>query len=200
MKEQSERFRYNMDLELALRHLMGERCYGLAGAFSDPQCCKEFLLKATKQIRKRLKEVVTTDERLLSTTHNTLESLERYAKSTSEKVNNDWFIIADLLNLISRLLGYDYLDGKVHRYIIFYQDKQQEFEDYHKNVGRALINELSKDLRVRYELVYLLKKKEFSNNQIARVMGLSEKLVIKILKKIQNFEKNTGEEFLRYLS
>jgi len=115
-------------------------------------------------------------------------------------VNNYWFIIADLLNLISRLLGYDYLDGKVHRYIIFYQDKQQEFEDYHKNVGRALIDELSKDLRVRYELVYLLKKKEFSNNQIARVMGLSEKLVIKILKKIQNFERNTGEEFLKYLS
>ena len=200
MTEQSERFKDNMDLELALRNLMGERCYGLAGAFSDPLCCKEFLLRAIKQIRKRLKEVITTDERLSSTTHNTLDSLEHYAKSTSEKVNNDWFIIADLLNLISRLLGYDYLDGKVHRYIIFYQDKQQEFEDYHKNVGRALIDELSKDLRVRYELVYLLKKKEFSNNQIARVMGLSEKLVIKILKKIQNFERNTGEEFLKYLS
>lgn len=126
MNEESERFKDNMDFEHALSNLLGKRYYGCAGAFSSPKISKEFLRRAIRRIRRRLNEIITTDERLILTTSITLDRLERRVKTTSEKVNNDWFIIANLLNLVSLLLGYDWVDGDVHRHVIFYQDKQQE--------------------------------------------------------------------------
>ena len=195
MNERAERFKYNMDLENALRNLLGQRYYGCAGAFSDVQICKKLLRRAIRRIRRRLNEIITTDERLLLTTSITLDRLERNIKSTSEKTNNDWFIIANFLDLVSSLLGYDWRDGKVHRQVIFYQYKQQEIEDYMKKVGRAFWDEFPIDWRIRFEIVYLLKERKLSNNQIARVLTLSDKLIAKILKRIEDFEKKTGKKF-----
>jgi len=201
MNEKAERFKYNMDLEHALRNLLGKRYYGCAGAFSTPQICKQFLLRALRRIRRRINAVITTDERLLLTTSVTLDRLERYAKAMSVRVNNDWSIIANLLHLVSCLLGYDWLDGKVHRHVIFYRDKQQEIEDYQKKEAKAFWNEFpSGDWQIRYELVYALKQRKLSNNQIARVLALSDKLVAKILKRIEDFEKHSGKKFLEHSS
>lgn len=196
MNEKGERFKYNMDFEDALRNLLGEKYYGYAGVFRNARVCKKCLRRAIRRIRRRLNEIVTTDERLVLTTSITLGRLESNVKATSEKNNNDWFIIANLLELVSLLLGYDWGDGKVHRHVIFYQDKQQEVEDYKYKVGRAFWDEFPwGDWRIRFEIIYLLKERRLSNDQIARVLGLSNKLVAKILKRIEDFEKNTGKKF-----
>lgn len=132
------------------------------------------------------------------TTSITLDRLEDNVKAMSAKVNNDWFIIANLLNLVSLLLGYDWLDGDVHRYVFFYQNKQQEIDDYYKKVGRPFWDEFRGDWRIRFEIVYLLKEIELSNNQIARIIGISDKLVAKILRRIKDFEKDTGKKFFEH--
>ena len=198
MNEEGKRFKYNMDFEHALRNLLGQRHYGMAGAFRSPKISKKFLLRAIRRIRRRLNEIITTDERLILTTSITLDRLERNVKAMSAKVNNDWVIIANLLNLISLLLGYDWLDGDVHRHVFFYQDKVQEIHDYKKKVGKAFWDEFTGDWRIRFEIVCLLKEMELPNNQIARVIGISDKLVAKILGRIKDFEKDTGKKFLEH--
>jgi len=195
MNEKSERFKYNMDFEHAMRNLLGQRYYGSAGAFRSPKISKEFLRRAIRRIRRRLNVIITTDERLILTTSITLDRLERNVKAMSAKVNNDWFIIANLLNLVALLLGYDWIDGDVHRHVFFYQDKEQEINDYYKKVGKAFWDEFMGDWRIRFEMVYLLKERKLPNNQIGRVLGLSDKLVAKILKRIKDFEENTEKKF-----
>lgn len=199
MHEEARRFKYNMDLERALCNLLGRRYYGSAGAFSDPRVSKKFLLRATRRIRRTLKEIITTDERLLLTTDISLNSLERHIKATSERVNNDWFIIANMLKLISLLLGYDWADGKVHRHVFFYQEKHQEVQDYMNKIGRKFWDEFpTGDWRIRYEIVYLLNEVDTPKNQIARVLGISDDLVTRILKRIDDFESTTGKKFLEH--
>jgi len=196
MSVKSERFKYNHEFEWALCNLMGLKYVNTAGAFSDVKYCKDMLRRAIRRIRKRLNEVITNDERLLMTTSMVLDRLDEIIKGTSEQVNNDWYIIANLLNLVSRLLGYDWEDGKVYRHIIYYQDKKQEIADYKKAFGnRAYYEEFWGDLRIRFETIYFLKKRELPKNQIARVLNISENLVTKILKRIDDIEKHTGEKF-----
>jgi len=199
MERKVERFKYNMDLEMALCNLLGDRYYGSAGEFSDAKTSKEYLLTALKRIRKRLNEIITSDERLLMMVNQNLDGLENYVKDTSESVNNDWFIIARLLDLVTRLLGYDWAEGKVHRQIIYYQEREQEEEDHKKEIGDPdYWKEFRGDMRIQYEVIYLLRKRGLSMNQIARVLNISRDRVSKILKKIEEYEEQTGKEFLNH--
>jgi hypothetical protein len=199
MSEKSKRFKYNKELEWALCNLLGSKYCNLAGGYSSVKYCKKDLRRAIKHIKKRLNKIITIDERLLSETSILLERLDNYIKGTSIKVNNDWYIIAILLNLISLLIGYDWKDGKVYRHIIYYQDKEQERTNYIKEVGNiAFWEEFGGDKRIRYEIVYLLNEKKLPKNQIARVLGLNYNRINKILKAIEDFEKSTGEKFLKH--
>jgi len=197
MEREDERFKYNMDLEMALCNLLGERYFGLAGTFSDVKASKEYLLIALKRIRKRLNEIITSDERLLMMVNLNLDQLEKYVKETSESVNNDWFIIARLLDLVARLLGYDWVDGKVHRQIIYYQEREHEEEDHMKEIGDSdYLKEYRGDMKIQYEMIYLLRKRGLPMNQIARVLNISRNRVSKILRKIEEYEEQTGKKFL----
>ena len=197
--EKVERFKYNMDFEHAMRNLLGKRYYGSAGVFADSKICKQFLRRAIKRIKRRLNEIIVSDERLMLTTSITLDRLEGYVRETSEKVNNDWFIISNLLNLVALILGYDWVDGEVHRHVFFHQNRAQEIEDYQKKVGGAFWDEFPwGDWRIRFEMVSLLKERGLPRNQIGRVLGLSYRLVTKILKRIEDYETNTGNRFLEH--
>ena len=198
--DKPERFKYNMDLEMAMRNLLGKAYYGYAGGFSSPKLCKRVLLRAINRIRKRIEEIAPTDERLLLTTSISLDQIERNVKDTSLKMNNDWLIIGDLLHLVSLLLGYDWYNGKVNRHVFLHQDKTQEIEDYHQRIGRKFWDEfVGGDWKIRCEIIHVLKKRNPSINQIARTINLSDKVVAKILKRIDSFEKETGKEFSQEL-
>jgi len=111
-------------------------------------------------------------------------------------MHNDWHIIADLLDLIVHLLGYDWLDGKVHRHVFFYQDKGQEQLDWRKRQEfREYYDSLRLDTKRRYMLVNFLEMNGIPKHQIARLLGLSIDRTNKILKEIENYEKEIGNDF-----
>jgi len=195
----STRFKYG-SLLFAMQNLFGRKHYeGMAAAFSDSTFCKECMLKAVKRIRNRLDDILTMDERLRETTGLTLDSLERNVKEMSEEVNNDWNIIADLLELLVYLLGYDWLDGQVRRHIVFYQDKTQEQLDWRKRKGkREYFDEWLLDKKFRYMLVNILKNNQLPKYQIARLLGISMRRVSKILLEIEEYEKETGKSFPKF--
>ena len=197
--DRSTRFKYG-SLLFAMQNLFGRKHYeGMAAAFSDPTFCKECMLKAIKRIRNRLDDILTMDERLRQTTGMILDSWESNVKEMSEEVNNDWGIIANLLDLIVHLLGYDWLDGRVHRHIVFYQDKAQEQLDWKIRKGkREYYDGLRLEKKRRYILVNLLKKNQIPKYQIARLLGISVRRVSRILLEIEEYEKETGKSLPKF--
>jgi hypothetical protein len=100
--ERSARFKHNLTFEYAMQDPLGRKHYdGMAGGFRDPDFCKECMLRAIRWIRKRLSDIVTMDERLREVTGIILDRLEKNVKETSHDINNDWIIIANLLDLIA---------------------------------------------------------------------------------------------------
>jgi len=195
--EEKTRFKDSSEFELAMRDLLGKRYYGSAGGFSDFSFCKRCLLSAIRRIRKRLNEIVTMDERLGHTSSSVLDNLERESMRISTKANNDWAIIANLLHLVSYLLGYDWQDGKTHRNVIFYQDKAQQQTDWliDKGKKREYLDAFRLEEKHRFMLVNLLNSKNIPEYQIAELLGISIEKVRKTLKFIQKYENEKGEKF-----
>ena len=193
--EKRNRFKYNLSLEYAMQDLFGHKHYnGMAGGFKDPSYCRECLLRALKRIRNRLQQI-PMDERLILMTGNILDSLEANIKKISENVNSDWEIITDLLHLVIHLLGYDWLDGKTHRQVIFFQNLMQEQEDWKMRVGdREYYDNYRLMEKRRYMLVNQLNKNKVPKYQIAQLLGLSIKRVNQILLEIPTIEKEIGKE------
>lgn len=192
--ERFDRFKHNLMLEYAMWDLFGRKHYeGIAGGFRDPSYCRECLLKAVKRIRNRFSEI-PMDERLTQNVGNILDSLEANAKEISENRNTDWNIITDFLHLVIHLIGYDLLDGKVHRNVIFFQDRGQEQEDWKFKVGdREYYDNYRLEEKRRYMLVNQLMKNKVPKYQIAKLLGLSMKRVNQILLEIPKIEREIGK-------
>ena len=198
--DRSARFKHNLIFEYVMQDLFGRKYYeGMAGAFRDPTYCQECMLRAVKRIRKRLDDIVAMDERLRQMTGIILDGIERDAKEMSEEVNNDWYIIAHLLNLIAHLLGYDWLDGRVHRHVFFYQDKAQEQQDWKMKKGnREYYDVLRLEEKRRYMLVNFLKKNKIPKYQIAKLLGITVRRVNKILREIEEYQKETKKSLPKF--
>jgi hypothetical protein len=197
--ERFDRFKHNLSLEYAMWDLFGPKHYeGMAGGFRDASCCREVLLKALKRIRNRFSEI-PMDERLTQNVGNILDSLETNAKEISEDKNTDWDIITNLLHLIIHLIGYDLLDGKVHRSVIFFQNLGQEQEDWKFQVGpREYYDNYRLEEKRRYMLVNQLMKNKVPKYQIARLLGLSIKRVNQILSEIPKIEKEIDKAIPKF--
>jgi len=199
MTHRTDRFKHYLVLEYVMGHLFGLRHYGgIAGAFQDASFSRKCLLRAVKRIRNRLDEI-PMDERLIQSTGNILDSLEADVKEISENVNPDWNIITDLLNLVIHLIGYDRLDGKVHRSVIFFQDRGQEQEDWKWQIGaREYYDNYRLEEKRRYMLVNQLNKNKIPKYQIATLLGLSIKRVNQILLEIPKIEKEIGKTIPKF--
>jgi len=181
-----------------MQDLFGRKSYGgIAGAFCDADFCKKCTLRAIKRIRRRL-SLLFMDERLRQTTSIILDRLQKNLKETSEEVNNDWHIIANLLDLISHLLGYDWLDGRIHRHVFFYQNLGQEQLDWNYKKGREYFEEWRKEDKRRYMLVNFLRENQIPKYQIANLLRVSVRRVNKILREIEEYKKETGKSFPRF--
>jgi DNA-directed RNA polymerase specialized sigma subunit len=148
-------------------------------------------------LRDRLKKVSAMDERLELTTSMDLGRLEELVRKLSESTNSDWDIITSLLDLVARLLGYDWLDGEIHRHVIFFRDKDQENFDHDKMFPmKDAFYDPVRHLGVRYATVnHLNKKGGLNRNQIARALGINEYMVSQILDRISEFESREGTTF-----
>ena len=192
--ERFDRFKGNLKLEFVMWDLFGRKHYeGIAGSFRYPSYCRKCLSKAVKRIRNRFSEI-SMDERLTQNIGSILDSLETNVKEISEKKNTDWDIITDFLHLVIHLIGYDLLDGKVHRNVIFFQDRGQEQEDWKFNVGdREYYDNYRLEEKRRYMLVNQLMMNKVPPYQIAKLLGLSLKRVNQILLEIPKIEKEIGK-------
>jgi hypothetical protein len=197
--ERFNRFKHNLSLEYAMYDLFGPKHYsGMAGGFRDASYCRDVLLKAIKRIRNRFSEI-PMDERLTQNVGRILDNLEADAKEISEEKNTDWDIITDLLHLLIHLIGYDLLDGKVHRSVIFFQNLGQEQEDWKFQVGPPEYYDTYRlEEKRRYMLVNQLMKNKVPKYQIARLLGLSIKRVNQILLEIPKIEKEIGETIPKF--
>jgi len=196
--EESARFKYNLSLEYVVQDLFGRESYGgIAGAFCDVDFCKKCMFRVIKRIRRRL-SILFMDERLRRITGIILDRLEENLKETSEEVNNDWDIIANLLDLIVHLLGYDWLDGRIHRHVFFYQNSGQEQLDWNYEKGRAYFEEWRKEDIHRSMIVNFLRKNQIPKYQIANLLRISVRRVNRILQEIEDYEKETGKSFPRF--
>jgi len=197
--ERFNRFKHNLSLEYAMYDLFGPKHYsGMAGGFRDASYCRDVLLKAVRRIRNRFSEI-PMDERLTQNVGNILDSLEANAKKISEDKNTDWDIITNLLHLVIHLIGYDLLDGKVHRSVIFFQNLGQEQEDWKFQVGpREYYDNYRLEEKRRYMLVNQLSNNKVPKYQIARLLGLSIKRVNQILSAIPEIEKEIGKAIPKF--
>lgn len=157
------------------------------------------MLRIVKKIRKRLNEILIMDERLRQQTNVILKSLEDNAKELSVKENNDWSIIADLLDLVAHLLGYDWWDGQIHRQVFYYQTECQAQMDKRKPDPNKYCNILESDEKLRYMLVQSLRKRQLPKHQIARLLGINLQRVNDILSSIEHYEKEQGKNYPEFL-
>jgi hypothetical protein len=89
------------------------------------------------------------------------------------------------------------LDGKVHRNVIYFQDRGQEQEDWKQQVGGEHYDMLRLEDKHRYMLVNQLMKNKLPEYHIASLLGLSTDRVSKILREIAVIEKE-GKKILSF--
>jgi len=184
------RFKYSMNFELAMREILGDKAYHSADSAGNPTSIKKICKKALNKIKERIDNIVTMDERLRAMLFSEISYLEKEI-SKIDKESNDWEIISILFHIIARLLGYDWISGKVCREIIYYQTKDQMYCDYVNDCAVAenrrkkydtLWKESNEIYLKRYKEVIRLKEEGFHPNQIARIMNTSEYAVKQMLK------------------
>jgi hypothetical protein len=194
-----------MEFEMALMGVLGRMGRGKASLASDARFVRESMLKIVNKWKQRIRNLTAMDERLDMMTMGNLEELERAIKGTSDSTNNDWLIISALTSLVNRLLGYDWVDGEIHRHVIFYRDRDQENFDHNimvepKDAVQTLRSN-GKTLRAKYAVIdHLRNRIGLTVNEVASVMGMSEYQVRKILSRVEQYEKAWKTDFSDILS
>ncbi|MBN2122454.1 hypothetical protein JW721_05385 [Candidatus Micrarchaeota archaeon] len=176
------------DFERAIQSVCGEKgVHGLASLYGMKiSKRKDALLKWVKKVRMRCIEVTNLDPRLRDRLVSDLEDLEQETQLLGKEEDIEWDLITRLLFICSRLLGYDWMDGKIHRHVLFFQDDVQEWEDI-KTEGkippyievldkRPLISEIEESLVIDlhekgldiYHITTLLKTKKSRIEKILR--------------------------------
>ena len=194
-----------MEFETALMGVLGRRGMGKASLALDARFVRESMLKIVNKWKQRIRNLTAMDERLDMMTMGNLEELERAIKGTSDSTNNDWLIIGALTSLVSRLLGYDWVDGEIHRHVIFYRDRDQENFDHNKMLepkdAVQTLRSNGKTLRAKYAVIdHLRNRIGLTVNDVANVMGMSEYQVRKILSRVEQYEKAWKTDFSDILS
>ena len=178
--EKSNPYHYSLALEYALLEFYGHKSkwHGRAGSFQNVKYVREALLATVIKIRKRVAEIITVDDRLLTTTNVTIDAIEIEAKALSNERNSLLEIVAHLLHLIAYLLGYDWLKGKPNRHVIYYQTADQKWiDDTAQHPDTMHFASRNKEDVKRYEIVNTLFEDEFRVAEIARIMRLPVSLV-----------------------
>lgn len=192
----SDRFKYNMIFEIAMQNILGTHYSHSAELFREVDYSKKYLRRAIKKLRKRVVELITHDERLLTQCESILDSIDDLAKKTADDVNNDWEIIANLILLVSKLVGFDWCDGKIYHHAFFYQDLKQEFDsETQKRGARDVYKELMDVRKYQYMTVNSLNKKNLPMIQIGNILNISKDRVKQILEEIKVWERENDNDF-----
>lgn len=137
---------YNLELEYALAHMFGSKYYNWAAMFENVSYTKRVIKDWIKRTQQRMGQLTEYDDRLYKIVSINLDSLNRRLSEYPKELN-EWKIIAALIEIINHLLGYDFRDGKIHRHILFYQDKGQQMKDM-LNMGEMKYDELRNSYQI----------------------------------------------------
>ena len=183
LPQQAHRFHYCHELERALTELYGRgsRWNRSAATFTKPNAVRDALTAAARRIRRRLNDLTTVDHRLNVTTSFTLTRLEAEAGRLRNPHQNDLEIVATLLRLVAKLLGYDWRDGRPNRDIVYTQTAAQASYDDERWRGLDGMDECDHASRKRHELVFALHAEKHGTAQIASILNLPMPVVKRML-------------------
>jgi len=171
---QKERFHYCLFMEVVEHEFFGVKKgpSGMASAFSNPSYLKKRCKTFLKKIRKRVDDIVTSDETLRLLLINDIHQLDKEFGRISRKNNNDIEIFAKFFMFIAHLLGWAHLDGNLYRNLIYYQTEKQREEDLNKSAKLNLPYGLY-EVYKRRQLVKQLLSEGNSYSAVALIMGLT---------------------------
>jgi hypothetical protein len=184
-----ERFHSCLPMEVVEWELFGinKRPNGMAVAFINCNYLKKRAKAYLTKIRKRVDEIVRTDETLRILLNDDIKNLQDEFGKLNDKSNNDIDIFAHFFMFIAHLLGWAHLDGNFYRTPIFYQTKSEEESDLHmltfSNQPKGLYSSYK-----RRQIIKLLLSEGESYDRIALVMGISV-TTVKHLEKAEYIDK-----------
>ena len=172
-----------MEFELGMRQILGDKAYGSANAAAVPKSAIRLLLKATKKLSIRVDEIVTIDSRLRERLLSDISVLQTQIGGMN-KTPHRIHIIGQLFKIISRLLGYDWIDGSIYRTPVYFRTKSQEYRDCIMFIANRTERENEENELVlqRRKICLELNGQGMSKNQISRVLNVSEYEVEQMIK------------------
>lgn len=178
-------FGYSIEWELGMRDLLGYRVARQAAvAAQTPSGARKVLKQSITKLSKRVDEITTMDERLRSMLLRDFDMLGVHVANLG-RVRNQMEILGRLICIISRLLGYDWADGKVHRTPIYFRTKGQEFRDYQRRYHPGWQGQDEEDNNLVFErrrICLRLNGQGMPINQIARVLNMSDYAVRQLIR------------------
>lgn len=178
------RFHPSMRFEAGMREALGREAYQTAGYAGMPKYAKRVMLKALNKFEKRLDELCTMDERLRDRLSDDFETLRKQLKSLDTSCN-EMDIIGTFFQIVSRLLGYDWQEGKIYRTPVYFQTKQQHLANYENRYPtdwhQREANVSAVGLQ-RCKIARQLQEQGLHINQIARVLNATDYSVRQMLR------------------
>ncbi len=177
------RFHYSMAFEVGMTEALGHQAYQSASQAGTPELAKRVMLKALDRLEKRADVLLTMDERLKDRLSDNFEALRKHLK-TIDTSFNEMDIISTFFQIVSRLLGYDWQEGKAYRTPVYFQTKQQLLSNYENRfvadwrqgeASRAMVG------LTRCKVAHQLSQQGLHNNQIARVLNTTDYSVWQML-------------------
>jgi len=194
VKSRPDPYAYCMSLEEALLNLCGQKSqwYGMAGSFQNPTSVRRSVRAACNQIRRRLREIVTVDDRLALLVQTDLEAIERAVGGLGKKSGAEIHTIAELINLTAHLLGYDWLEGQPNRQVMYFQTKEQQQKDDRERHPTSPEKFREEVLTPRQEFICNLHARGLRVAHIAEIMNQSETVVKDILVRSGKISRGTN--------
>lgn len=192
--KEKKQYHYSMSMEMAAWEFFGinSSAHGMASAYSNPVYFKNQCLKFTKNIEKRINEIITNDELFREYLLSKIDALEGKLKKVT-KLNNEIDVIADLFQIIALLLGWGHSGGKFFRTPIYYQTENQK-ENFLKFVAKQGVP--SEVVFWRRNIILQLRKENLTYQQIGLILSISDSCA-KQLENAKHFDSWHEEEIKR---
>ena len=168
-----------MLFEGTMKQFFGDKAYHIEDLVSDSNSVKKWLIKATKEIIKKIDKIDTTTHHkkmLLNDAEDLLDGLKNFE-------GNETNIILQLFSLCSRLFGYDYQKGITYHTPFYYQTNAQHWNENLIKENNYFRNEKNA-IEIRKKIILELKKQGLDNYHISLVFNTNEYQIKKLRKNL----------------
>jgi hypothetical protein len=168
-----------MLFESTMKQFFGNKADRIQDSASDLNSIKKWLIKATKEIIKKIDKIDTATRHkkmLLNDAENLLDDLKDFERN---KTN----VILQLFSLCSKLFGYDYQKGITYHTPFYYQTNAQHWNENLIKENNYFRNEKNV-MEIRKKIISELKKQGLDNYHISIVFNTSEYQIKKLRKNL----------------